>query len=1008
MKKNIKVFIFILLISLLDDSVSYSYENIVLHGTIDDISQDIVSSLKEKNFDNADESLNNLLMSRRKSPHGTRMLEEVYSKLKDFDDNSIIDQWCIANPKSHFPLVVRGNYYLKKAEELRGNSYARQISEETWGEIKKLHVMAQVDYEAAFAINPNDAASAAGMVKICMLRGYPFDAMESWFQRSVQADPGWMKAYRAKLYYLAPWWHGSKTQLDSFVKDCYQNSPEGSVVYTIPLLHLSMSYRTDYFLGDVVAVGYALPPDQAAVITDVLDRFHKDCPTSSKPDYYHGLFCFIVGSYEDAIEYFKKSQAKDHRYIGALIAESFTELSIDRADMAESSLNEILKIDSNSAFALMNLGYVKMLRYSDYSGGLTLFKKGMQVLNDVPLKIDGLYRLAQFLMKRGKHREAIECLSHALEIDPNYSKALFGRANAKKELGDFDGAMEDILTVKEMGGKDAEGAKKLAETILNEMNRKDAQAQSGRVVPSPSAPVAVPTDPVVTSSASTKPGENTNSTARSDEIKTADIRQTIDESRTAVTDNRDLLERFDSCEAFYFRRLKDQAIDCFASILLEAPEYPKTYFMLGQIAEKLEADLKKAENYYVQAISKDQNNGDYMLRLGQVFYMDRNFSQAIQVLTKLIELTPNNGEAFYHRGLCFDALGQKEQAIEDMQKASMYAGKNEADDYLRRNVVVEPLPSPKNDKEQDLILLAGQNFNMQRFDQAEKQLREVLDLNPKNDYAIFQLGIIYIYRDHDQKKALVQYEKAIELNPKYKDYFLNRAVIYKNMEEYEKAIDDYTNALALSSKDGQIYGNRAECLMRLGEYEKATDDFKKAVELSPGSRDRYSRMLAEISVKTGAPLAEDSTSPALLLERGKRYAEQRDFDDAKKDIQQAILLDPNFARAYYEMGRMHAEKMQLLDEAIPWFDKAIALDKSNRDFFFRRGLVYYEKKDFKNAIADFTSALELKKDDTQVYYYRGVCNKELDQKDQAVNDLLKAREDSNWTQAADRLLKSMM
>ncbi len=1005
--KNLQGIIFSLILTLLSASVSHSYENLVLQGTVDEISQEIVTALKAKEFTKSEEILKNLLASRRKSPHGTRMLEEVYKKLSEFEDMAILDQWCLARTQSHFPLVIRGNYYTRKANELRGNSYARQISEDTWKNIKELHAKAQVDYEAAYAINPDDAECSAGMVAISLLRGYPSDIMEKWFKRSVEADPAWMKSYQGKLYYLAPMWYGSKEQMESFVKDCFENSPEGSVVYTIPLLSFSIYYDIEYFRGDYMAMSRQLASDQEAMITDALSRFHKDCPHSPRPDYYQGLFYQMGASNEDALVYFKKAEAKDSQYIDAWIGEAFTELVLERPDKAEVALDEILKIDPRSAFALMNLGYVRMLRYNDYPGGMELFKKGVQASNSVPRKTDGLYRLAQFLKKKEKYREAIDCFSQALKMDPLYTKALFGRANAQKEMGDFDGAMEDMLIVQNMGGEDAESAKALAEEILSARNKKDFQAQSEQVIPPPSSSVETAAHPAIPSPP-THQDDTAKTTDKSREITTADIRQTIDESPTAVSDNLNLQERFDSCEALYFRRLKDQAIDCFSSILLEAPEYAKTYFMLGQIAEKLEADMKKAGNYYTQAISKDQSNGEYMLRLGQVLYMERNFSQAIQVLTKLIELSPNNGEAFYQRGLCFDALGQKEQAIEDMQKASMYAGKAEAAEYLNRNVVFEPPPPPKVDKEQELITQVDQNINMQRFDQAEKQLQEVLKLNPKNDYAIFKLGVIYKFRDQDDKRALAQYGKAIELNPKYKDYLLSRAAIYEYLEEYQKAADDYTSALALSPKEGKLYGERANCMMKLGEYKKASEDLKKASELSPGSRDRYNHMIAEISAKGGIPLEEGSASPAILLERGKRYAEQKEFDLAKRDIQQAITLDPHFAKAYYEMGRMHAEKMRLLDEAIPWFDKAIELDKSSRDFFFHRGLIYFEKRDFKTARTDFTSALELQKDDTQVYYYRGVCNKELGQKDQAVEDLLKARKDPGWVQAVDGLLNSMM
>jgi hypothetical protein len=122
----------VLLLSFLVPSVSHAYENLVLQGTIDEISQDILAALKAKKFNKAEETLQNLLLSRRKSPHGTRMLEEVYDELAASADSEMLDQWCTASLQSHFPLLLRANQYTRKAKDLRANNYARQISEETW------------------------------------------------------------------------------------------------------------------------------------------------------------------------------------------------------------------------------------------------------------------------------------------------------------------------------------------------------------------------------------------------------------------------------------------------------------------------------------------------------------------------------------------------------------------------------------------------------------------------------------------------------------------------------------------------------------------------------------------------------------------------------------------------------------------------------------------------------------------------------------------------------------
>jgi tetratricopeptide (TPR) repeat protein len=49
-------------------------------------------------------------------------------------------------------------------------------------------------------------------------------------------------------------------------------------------------------------------------------------------------------------------------------------------------------------------------------------------------------------------------------------------------------------------------------------------------------------------------------------------------------------------------------------------------------------------------------------------------------------------------------------------------------------------------------------------------------------------------------KAISDYTKAIELNPKHADTYYSRGLAYNKMGQYDKAISDYTKAIELNPK----------------------------------------------------------------------------------------------------------------------------------------------------------------------------------------------------------------
>src|SRR5262249_8359667 len=70
---------------------------------------------------------------------------------------------------------------------------------------------------------------------------------------------------------------------------------------------------------------------------------------------------------------------------------------------------------------------------------------------------------------------------------------------------------------------------------------------------------------------------------------------------------------------------------------------------------------------------------------------------------------------------------------------------------------------------------------------------------------------------------------------------------------------------------------------------------------------------------------------------------RNDVERALTDLDQAIVLDPGSAKAFFQRGLLHSRKGDA-DHAIADLEETIRLGPNNADAFFQRGRVYGDKK----------------------------------------------------------------
>ncbi len=102
------------------------------------------------------------------------------------------------------------------------------------------------------------------------------------------------------------------------------------------------------------------------------------------------------------------------------------------------------------------------------------------------------------------------------------------------------------------------------------------------------------------------------------------------------------------------------------------------------------------------------------------------------------------------------------------------------------------------------------------------------------------------YKKGNFDPALADFNKAIELDPKYALAYNGRGNVYDEKGNRDQAIADFTKAIELNPKYYEAYGSRSLAYSLQKNYDKAIADDLKQIELDPKQGAGYKRLLLDL------------------------------------------------------------------------------------------------------------------------------------------------------------------
>ena len=138
------------------------------------------------------------------------------------------------------------------------------------------------------------------------------------------------------------------------------------------------------------------------------------------------------------------------------------------------------------------------------------------------------------------------------------------------------------------------------------------------------------------------------------------------------------------------------------------------------------------------------------------------------------------------------------------------------------------------------------------------------------------------------------------------------------------------------------------------KYDKEIECYQKAVEINPEDAKAYYNM-------------------------GIAYSDKGNYDKAIECYQNAIEIDPLYARAYYNMGRTYFDKGNY-DKEIECYQKAVEINPDFAMAYNNMGIAYGDKENYDKEIECYQKAVEINPEDAKAYYNMGIAyvNKGMD------------------------------
>lgn len=301
-------------------------------------------------------------------------------------------------------------------------------------------------------------------------------------------------------------------------------------------------------------------------------------------------------------------------------------------------------------------------------------------------------------------------------------------------------------------------------------------------------------------------------------------------------------------------------------------------------------DYQGAIQAYTKVLDQSPNNVQALSGLGQVYIRLQQFNDAVPILEKAARLNPNDKEAYYNLGMAYERTKDFAKAADSYGKYIQSQPQDPWTGYLQlglcyielnqydmaiQSLLEAAKTQPKDIKTNYTLALAYQKSNQPAL--AEDIYKNLALLNPQEASTYYSMIVKMYDESGDFAKAIEAARKVVEFNPKNDLAIYNLGIMYFKMDRYDEAIQAFRDVLALKPDNAESWYQIGFSYSKQKKTQESIEAFKQFVVLRPA--DVYG-----------------------WLNIGVGYMLLKDFESALEPLRKCVELKPDYGVALYNLA----------------------------------------------------------------------------------------------------------
>jgi tetratricopeptide (TPR) repeat protein len=453
------------------------------------------------------------------------------------------------------------------------------------------------------------------------------------------------------------------------------------------------------------------------------------------------------------------------------------------------------------------------------------------------------------------------------------------------------------------------------------------------------------------------------------------------------------------------------------------PYFAGNYINRGLVKYYLN-DLRGAMADYDRVIEMDENNLIARFNRGLLRAQVADNNRAIKDFDKVIELQPDNTMAYINRAMLYAEIGDNLSAIRDMDVVL-----EEHPDFFSGYYMRAEMKRQLNDlrgAERDFLTArneeakAKQRATVDAVD-GRKLAAEAKDTREETDKDIEKFNLLVVADKEATEKSRSRYQREsrgrvqdlnakIALEPKFvltyydKGFEVSRPVYFSEsleranemlnlnwrlkavnneaalnelqVQSHFRSIDNYSRLMVERPNDARLYFGRGMDFMLVQDYENALKDINRAIELQPDFMQSYfvRAVIMTKQLEIEPMLSSETTKP-----------------EPSVGVNPADRLNelPQVPRA--KVPEISTKSFRY-DAILKDYETVLRLDPNFIFAYYNMAEIYSLEKDYRAAIDSYTKALKIEPQFAEAYFNRGLSRLSIGDTAAGLDDLRKSGE----------------